>query len=653
MALRCFLFSSDEGTAAIIGEILSALDVEAEFCSNAVKAVERITNQPFQIVIIDWDQQPEAGLLLNTARERKAAERPITLAIVSDDASAPQALHAGANSLLRKPLVVHQARETLTTARDLIRAKQGSATQAAAAGASGASIPASLDPGHAKTLRAGDFLQTPPLAPGGHFVTEEPATSSPAETPGELVDPLEDLEPTAASVSSEGSAPAQPGPPGGSRGLQWYLKTRLASQPAEFAPPPASAVTAAQAPAAPVPAPATRGNPELLGYDQAASYSPPPPAPLIPVPRLPRPAATPPPPSVTERRQAAELFAYIQEGSDPSPEPSSSRSGLMKRAIMGAVVLAAFAIIAAPQAPWHPKLKGLWLNGKHSIHAWLYPQPVTSAAAPASHESFTRAGDEYKLPVAEAIPDATTDPSQITVVPVVDPTLRKPNSNVPPPDPTAIPVPADGSTLPTGAPGQSPASQTPESHENQASPITVIPEPSVTQSAVPATSPAAPLVASAPVHRDIFVPSTSSASNPVAPRPARSQPVFITGKVPSSLKSQLTTMAPATGGNKPVEAALPSIEPVSISEIQARALLTEDPPPAYPANAKGQQGTVTLEILVGRDGAVQDAKFIQGSLVFARAATDSVRLWKFKPYTMNGRPVSVQSLLTIKFKPAQ
>jgi hypothetical protein len=28
-----------------------------------------------------------------------------------------------------------------------------------------------------------------------------------------------------------------------------------------------------------------------------------------------------------------------------------------------------------------------------------------------------------------------------------------------------------------------------------------------------------------------------------------------------------------------------------------------------------------------------------------------VKTWKFKPFTMNGRPVSVQTLMTIVFKP--
>jgi len=94
-----------------------------------------------------------------------------------------------------------------------------------------------------------------------------------------------------------------------------------------------------------------------------------------------------------------------------------------------------------------------------------------------------------------------------------------------------------------------------------------------------------------------------------------------------------------------------SIEPVAVPEATERALVTEQPALAYPANAKGQKGTVILQVLVGRDGTVQDAKFLQGSLVFAKTAINDVKLWKFKPYTMNGRAVSVQTLLTMNFKP--
>jgi len=111
-------------------------------------------------------------------------------------------------------------------------------------------------------------------------------------------------------------------------------------------------------------------------------------------------------------------------------------------------------------------------------------------------------------------------------------------------------------------------------------------------------------------------------------------------------------MTPDASGNKAPEAAMRSIEPVAVPEAEERALLTDQPALAYPPTAKGQQGTVVLQVLIGRDGTVQDAKFLQGSLAFARNAIDGVKLWKFKPYVMNGRPVSVQTMLTISFKPA-
>ena len=112
-------------------------------------------------------------------------------------------------------------------------------------------------------------------------------------------------------------------------------------------------------------------------------------------------------------------------------------------------------------------------------------------------------------------------------------------------------------------------------------------------------------------------------------------------------------MVPDASGNKPMEAALPAIEPVTVPELTERSLLLDQPTLAYPANAAGKQGTVTLQVLIGRDGTVQDAKFIQGSLMFARSAIDAVKRWKFKPYTMNGRPVSVATSLTLKFAPPQ
>src|SRR5271155_3581613 len=154
MPLRCLLFSSNEEMVQPIWQILTDLGIEGEYCKNAVDAVERVTTQLFQIVITDWGDQPEATFLLKTARDLKAANRPLTLAIVGDDAR-PQALQAGANSVLLKPIRADQVRDTMSTACELLRAKlqpgapstpreaPQKTAMATAAASGGASIPAS------------------------------------------------------------------------------------------------------------------------------------------------------------------------------------------------------------------------------------------------------------------------------------------------------------------------------------------------------------------------------------------------------------------------------------------------------------------------------------------------------------------------------
>lgn len=648
MTLRCFLFSSDEGTAAILRQILSNLGIEGEFCTNAVIAAEKITNQPFQIVVIDWDQQPEAGLLLNTAQERKAAERPLTLAIVSNDADAPRALHAGANSLLRKPIVAHQAKDTLTTARHLLASKQGSAPAITPVIQVATQVPAfdvTADQ-NSTTLRAGDFLQTPTITPGENFETEASVPQLPDEFAVQAVRPVRDLEPMAAAVVELEDVADPASKPGGTRGLEWYLKHKVAVG--------TSPNSGAAAATAPIPSASNSApeKPELLGYDQTRSDS----TPVVPAENSKTENLSLKPPlksesSAREQRKEAELFAYIQgEKHCSSDRTPSSSLQFAKRALVPALVLAAIAIVAAPQAPWHSWLQGSWRSANHALHVWLNPQPVTPTQGPMTHETFTRAGDEYKLPVAEQIPDATTDPSQIEVVPVTDPTVKKTNpegGNVM--DPSAIPI--NGSTPTTDTPPQNPATA---NLNTQVGSVTA--DPFRPPSQTPAQSTVSVVEAQVASHMDSPPATTSpipASAKPVPALPTQPRVVTPAGVIPPSLRSQLAPANAAVVSNKPMDAAAPAIEPVEVVENAERALIADSPAPVYPNNAKGQQAMVVLQVFIARDGTVQDAKFMQGSLLFARNAIDAVKLWKFKPYLLNGRPVSVQTQLTLRFRPAQ
>ncbi len=612
MGLRCFLFTSDGGSAEAIGKVLATLDVEAESCSDATTAADKIAHEDFQIVIIDWNRQPEAGLLLGATRERKAAERPITLAIVSDDVSVPKALQAGANSILREPLVDSQIKDTLTTARDLVRSRrEPAATVAPPKPAAPLPTLPSMESKPENALRAGEFLQSGPVSPGGSFVTESNVPSSLEPTSDAPVDPLKDLEPVASAV------PTQPPPSSDEpKGLEWYLKAKGINR---------GFGAAAPAPA-PVPQPASN-KPELLGFDQTPSFSS----------NLSDPIGTSArkePPAADEKKNEAELFAYMDGEKSEQTRPGFR---LGKGAILTALLLASIAIAAAPQAPWHKQLLGQWVRGQRALHAWLNPQPVTPPQAPASHESFERPGDEFKLPTAEAIPDATTDPSQIQVLPAVDPTAKKPNADAANPD-TASPQPNVAST-PADAPQNAPI----QVLENQ--PSAKAPD-LAPAAAAPASSPAG----NAPVNSNPAPIQVQPTPAP-APKYPPYRPPNMPGNIPQSLKSQMAPNTPDPVANRPVDAAPPSIEPVAVPENAERALLIAQPPIPYPANAKGQPGTVVLQVLIGRDGTVQDAKFLQGSLAFARTAIDGARQWKFKPYMLNGHPVSVQTTLSITIKP--
>jgi periplasmic protein TonB len=671
MSLRCLIYSTDPGTFDPILQVLAGLGIEGEHCLEAIGAVEKVASEPFQMVLVDWDFPQESGFILHAARERKAGERPLTLAIVSDDASVPKAMQAGANSILRKPIQPNQAKDTLTTARDMVKARGSAARamQAAAAAAPSPIAPAVVAESTESSSSAPEAEETPHR--GGFVRSSASATTTLFETASEMqtsvdepaAEPLKILEPVASSAAKEEPAPEPPSASNEPRGLQWYLNKRAAAAPAAAPPPPLAS-----------------DKPELLGFDQSPSDG--------------KPAssndATAEPTAASERQEQreqkveAELFAYIESDKPKKKEPRQPIR-LGKGPISIAVALAACAIVAAPQAPWHPQVRGQWARGQKALHAWLNPQLVTPAQAPASHENFGRAGDEYKLPVAEAIPDATTDPSQIRVTPMVDPT-KKPNNNgaidpnlLPPPGNgdgviSVTPVnPPDSSQMPSGqaagTQGQNPDAGNSAQANPPAQSTSAPAQPGASQPAPQGASPAAASPAPTPPAPAPVVTANASpsrpdpltstpASAPAQPAvPKNSQPSAATSSsgppIPSSLKSQMASMTPDASGNKAPETALPSIEPVNVPENAERALLTDQPAPAYPASAKAQQGTVVLQVLIDRDGTVQDAKFLQGSLAFARAAIDGVKQWKFKPYVMNGRPVSVQTNLTIIFRPGQ
>lgn len=90
------------------------------------------------------------------------------------------------------------------------------------------------------------------------------------------------------------------------------------------------------------------------------------------------------------------------------------------------------------------------------------------------------------------------------------------------------------------------------------------------------------------------------------------------------------------------------------SDSLAHADYATDPPPAYPALARRreQQGTVTVRVLVGADGAVERAELADSSGFEALddAALETVRAhWRFIPARHDGVAVESWVLVPIRF----
>jgi TonB family protein len=97
------------------------------------------------------------------------------------------------------------------------------------------------------------------------------------------------------------------------------------------------------------------------------------------------------------------------------------------------------------------------------------------------------------------------------------------------------------------------------------------------------------------------------------------------------------------------------VEPLRIAAVSnatAEDTILHRVQPRYPEDArrKGIQGPVVVDVEIGRDGRVLEAKVVSGPPLLAQAATDPVKQWIFKPHRVDGHLVPMQTRITLNFK---
>ncbi len=73
--------------------------------------------------------------------------------------------------------------------------------------------------------------------------------------------------------------------------------------------------------------------------------------------------------------------------------------------------------------------------------------------------------------------------------------------------------------------------------------------------------------------------------------------------------------------------------------------------PVYPAEARRDeiQGVVVLQVVINKEGRIDDVKYISGPKQLVQSAIGAVQQWRYQPYTLNGEPVSIETLVHVNF----
>lgn len=119
---------------------------------------------------------------------------------------------------------------------------------------------------------------------------------------------------------------------------------------------------------------------------------------------------------------------------------------------------------------------------------------------------------------------------------------------------------------------------------------------------------------------------------------------WISGK----LRQQRASLLVASQ-NPPLTEAAGSTRRVPAAVAEANLVHKTDP--AYPQMAKIAhiQGDVVLLLTINEKGEVSNVRTVSGHPILIQAAMDTVKQWQYKPFLINGEPVEVQTMATVRF----
>jgi len=180
MILQTLLVSKDDHAAETIIQALAEFGVAVERLSAGDIALNRLSSERFDQVIVDFDDAEFAPQLLENCRQAGPDRNPpVTLALVHDSAQIRHILGEGTHFILTKPISFEQAQTTLRASTALLKRERRQSYRVPV------QAPISIHPNDGETLEGilldlsnggMDVLAAKPLSTGKlvHFLFELP-----------------------------------------------------------------------------------------------------------------------------------------------------------------------------------------------------------------------------------------------------------------------------------------------------------------------------------------------------------------------------------------------------------------------------------------------------------------------------------------------
>jgi periplasmic protein TonB len=121
MSYRALLFCPDETAARLVTQVLSELDFTVELSFEPFVTVKKLTDEPFDALVVDCGNEENASLLFKSARNSSLNHSSLCVAVVEGQMGVAKAFRIGANLVLTKPINIEQSKGTLRVARGLLR----------------------------------------------------------------------------------------------------------------------------------------------------------------------------------------------------------------------------------------------------------------------------------------------------------------------------------------------------------------------------------------------------------------------------------------------------------------------------------------------------------------------------------------------------